>query len=197
MAAGGTWTEGFFEQAVQSALAWAKNTPLTRSTRTGGGTERPPVPRTTTGARLDKRFELLLKIAALLHEVGCSLATAAPQTLDVYHHEHDLFGLTRKDISLIALWPVTIAAPRRVPITKNTPHSTATAASLWRRWPRMLRCGYDALDRDHMQQVRAMTFWPLRARPISSFPSAIRADLTLERLALKEKGQPVREQSLG
>jgi exopolyphosphatase/guanosine-5'-triphosphate,3'-diphosphate pyrophosphatase len=44
----------------------------------------------------------------------------------------------------------------------------------------------DALDRDHMQQVRAMTFSREPGQFIISISDAV--DLTLERLALREKG---------
>jgi exopolyphosphatase/guanosine-5'-triphosphate,3'-diphosphate pyrophosphatase len=44
----------------------------------------------------------------------------------------------------------------------------------------------DALDRDHMQQVRAMTFTREPGQFVITIQDA--TDLTLERLALKEKG---------
>jgi exopolyphosphatase/guanosine-5'-triphosphate,3'-diphosphate pyrophosphatase len=136
--------------------------------------------------RLDKRFELLLKIAALLHEVGMFIG-------DRSHHKHsmyvimnsDLFGLTRKDIALIAL--VARYHRRATPRPYHEEYTSLDRDSriAVAKMAAMLRVA-DALDRDHMQQARAMAF----AREPGQFVISLAdsADLTIERLALKEKG---------
>jgi exopolyphosphatase / guanosine-5'-triphosphate,3'-diphosphate pyrophosphatase len=187
IAAGGTWTEGFAEQAIQSALALGekyafdeKHSKQVAELSVRLFRELQPE------HRLDKRFELLLKIAALLHEVGMFIG-------DRSHHKHsmyiimnsELFGLTRKDISLIAL--VARYHRRATPRPYHEEYTSLDRDSriAVAKMASILRVA-DALDRDHMQQARAMTF----TREPGQFVISIRdaADLTLERFALKEKG---------
>src|SRR5271170_8070220 len=187
MAAGGTWTEGFSEQAIQSALALGKTYAFDEkhSQRVAELSVR-LFHELQPEHRLDKRFELLLKIAALLHEVGMFIG-------DRSHHKHsmyiimnsELFGLTRKDISLIAL--VARYHRRATPRPYHEEYTTLDRDSriAVAKMAAILRVA-DALDRDHMQQKRALTFSREPGQFIISINDAV--DLTLERLALKEKG---------
>jgi len=97
----------------------------------------------------------------------------------------ELFGLTRRDITLIAL----VARYHR----RSTPRPYHEEYTLLDRDSRIavakmaaiLRVA-DALDRDHMQQAGALTF----VREPGQFAITVQngaADLTLARLALKEK----------
>ena len=193
LAVGGSWTEEFSEQAIQSALALGekylfdeKHSKQVAELSARLFRELQPE------HRLEKRFELLLKIAALLHEVGMFIG-------DRSHHKHsmyiiinsELFGLTRRDITLIAL----VARYHR----RSTPrpyHEEYTSLDRDSRiavskMAAILRVA-DALDRDHMQQVGDMTF----VRESGQFVITIQngaADLTLARLALREKGNHFEE----
>ena len=187
IAAGDTWTEGFSEQAVQSALALGEKF---------GVDEKHSKQVTDLSIRLfhelqpehrlEKRFELLLRIAALLHEVGMFIG-------DRSHHKHsmyiimnsELFGLTRKDIALIAL--VARYHRRATPRPYHEEYTTLDRDSriAVAKMAAILRVA-DALDRDHMQQVRAMTFSREPGQFVIAISDAV--DLTLERLALREKG---------
>ena len=112
---------------------------------------------------------------------------------DRSHHKHsmyvimnsDLFGLTRKDISLIAL--VARYHRRATPRPYHEEYTSLDRDSriAVAKMAAILRVA-DALDRDHMQQARNMTF----TREPGQFVMSIQdtTDLTLERFALKEKG---------
>jgi exopolyphosphatase/guanosine-5'-triphosphate,3'-diphosphate pyrophosphatase len=187
IAAGGTWTEAFSEQAVQSALALGakyafdeKHSQQVTELSIRLFHELQPE------HRLEKRFELLLKIAALLHEVGMFIG-------DRSHHKHsmyiimnsELFGLTRKDIALIAL--VARYHRRATPRPYHEEYTSLDRDSriAVAKMAAILRVA-DALDRDHMQQKRALIFSREPGQFVISISDAV--DLTLERLALKEKG---------
>ena len=187
MAAGGTWTEAFSEQAVQSALALgAKYAFDEKHSQQVADLSIRLFHELQPEHRLEKRFELLLKIAALLHEVGMFIG-------DRGHHKHsmyiimnsELFGLTRKDIALIAL--VARYHRRATPRPYHEEYTTLDRDSriAVAKMAAILRVA-DALDRDHMQQKRALTFSREPGQFIISINDAV--DLTLERLALKEKG---------
>jgi exopolyphosphatase/guanosine-5'-triphosphate,3'-diphosphate pyrophosphatase len=187
MAAGGTWTEAFSEQAVQSALALGKKYAFDeKHSRQVTELSIRLFHELQPEHRLEKRFELLLKIAALLHEIGMFIG-------DRSHHKHsmyiimnsDLFGLTRKDIALIAL--VARYHRRATPRPYHEEYTTLDRDSriAVAKMAAILRVA-DALDRDHMQQKRALTFSREPGQFVISINDAV--DLTLERLALKEKG---------
>jgi exopolyphosphatase/guanosine-5'-triphosphate,3'-diphosphate pyrophosphatase len=135
---------------------------------------------------LDERFELLLRIAALLHEVGTFIS-------DQSHHKHsmyiiqnsELFGLTKKDSTLIAL--LTRYHRRAVPRSYHDEYTTLDRDSRLTvsKLAAILRVA-DALERRHTQQLRKPTF----ARDKENFVITVQgaADLMLEQLAIKEKG---------
>jgi exopolyphosphatase/guanosine-5'-triphosphate,3'-diphosphate pyrophosphatase len=192
IAAGGTWTESFSEQAVQSALALGQKYSFDeKHSRQVADLSVRLFRELQPEHRLDKRFELLLKIAALLHEVGMFIG-------DRSHHKHsmyiimnsELFGLTRKDISLIAL--VARYHRRATPRPYHEEYTSLDRDSriAVAKMAAILRVA-DALDRDHMQQVRAMTFTREPGQFVISVSDG--ADLTLERFALKEKGNLLEE----
>lgn len=140
---------------------------------------------------LEPRFELLLHIAGLLHEIGLFISTRS-------HHKHsmyliqnsEIFGLSRHDVHLIAL--VARYHRRAAP---QPYHEGFTALDrddklAVSKLAAILRV-VDALDRNHMQQVRDISF----SREAGQFVVTIGdvEDLTLERLALKEKGNMFEE----
>ncbi|MCX7819689.1 MAG: Ppx/GppA family phosphatase [Kiritimatiellae bacterium] len=135
---------------------------------------------------LGVRHEFLLEIAARLHEVGLYVSNRS-------HHKHsmyliqnsELFGVSQEDLVLIALiaryhrkspprpeHPVYGALPRpqRVVVQK-------LAA--------LLRVA-DALDRSHQRRVDRVRVERRDNRVILSVPGA--GDLTIERMALRDKG---------
>ena len=136
--------------------------------------------------QLDKRHELLLEVAALLHEVGGFISSRS-------HHKHsmylilnsDLFGLTRNDMTLIALVAryhrramPSPTHPEYISLDRDNRVAVSKLAAI-------LRVA-DALDRNHMQRTRDFSF----ARELRRFVISVRnvEDLTIERMALMEKG---------
>ncbi len=135
---------------------------------------------------LDARHGLLLYVAALLHEVGLLIS-------NVGHHKHsmyliqnsELFGLGRKDIGLVAL----IARYHR----KATPSPLHPFYGELDRQDRVavakmaaiLRVA-DALERSHHQHIQDVRCFVERDHVVIEVPHV--HDLTLEQMALREKG---------
>lgn len=182
----GTWTEEFAQQAVLSAESLGRkyNFDVHHAHQVADLSVR-IFRELQPEHRLGRRYELLLRIAALLHEVGLFIS-------DRSHHKHsmyiimnsDLFGLTRKDISQVAL----IARYHR----RATPRPYHEIYTLLDRDSRIavtklaaiLRVA-DALDRGHMQQVRDLVLSREQGQLVITVGDV--PDLTLERLAMKEK----------
>jgi exopolyphosphatase/guanosine-5'-triphosphate,3'-diphosphate pyrophosphatase len=135
---------------------------------------------------LDASHGFLLRIAALLHEIGQFIGNRN-------HHRHsqylilhsDLFGLTRDEIQRVAL----IARYHR------RGHPVATQSEI-RDLPRDHRLAIykltailrvaDSLERSHIQPVSAIEMIRKPGRLILTLRGA--EDLSLERMALQEKG---------
>lgn len=135
---------------------------------------------------LDARSGLLLYVAALLHEVGLFVS-------NVGHHKHsmyliqnsELFGLGRKDIGLVAL----VARYHR----KATPSPLHPFYGELDRQDRVavakmaaiLRVA-DALERSHHQHIQDVRCRVEPDHVVIEVPHV--HDLTLEQMALREKG---------
>jgi exopolyphosphatase/guanosine-5'-triphosphate,3'-diphosphate pyrophosphatase len=135
---------------------------------------------------LDPRHELLLRVAALLHEVGGYISNRS-------HHKHSmyliqnsgLFGLAREDVvlaSLIARYHrralPALSHPEYAALDRDQRITVSKKAAI-------LRVA-DALDRNHLQQLTNPAIAVTKDELILTVDGA--EDLTLERLALKEKG---------
>ena len=192
MTAGSTWTEEFAVQAIYSAMTLGRKYSFDRRHAEHVAALSVQLFRALQAEHsLDQRYELLLRIAALLHEIGNYVS-------DRSHHKHsmylilnsDLFGLRRKDIALIAL----VARYHR----RATPQSYHEEYQALDRDSRVavaklaaiLRVA-DALERSHLPEQRAVSF----AREKNEFVITMHdvQDYTLERLALKEKGSMFEE----
>ncbi len=141
------------------------------------------------GLGFHQRF--LLEIAARLHEVGLYVSNRS-------HHKHsmyliqnsELFGVRQEDLLLIAL----IARYHR----KSPPLPTHPGYGALPRNQRVvvqklaaiLRVA-DALDRAHRRRIRDVEVRPRGDRLVLLAPGA--GDLTIERMALREKGRMFEE----
>ncbi len=136
--------------------------------------------------QLGPREAFLLETAAWLHEVGLMISNRS-------HHKHsfyliqnsELFGLTPDDLLIVAL---VARYHRRSP--PNPAHPFYGALSRERRLlvqklAAILRVA-DALDRSHTQRVRDLQIRRERDRLVIQVGGV--EDLTIERLALREKG---------
>jgi exopolyphosphatase/guanosine-5'-triphosphate,3'-diphosphate pyrophosphatase len=135
---------------------------------------------------LGPRHEFLLEIAAKLHEVGLFINNRSHHKHSMYLILHsDLFGVTREDLLLIAL---VARYHRRSAPQPEHPY--------WGPLPReqklvvqklaaILRVA-DALERSHLQRVRDFAV----ERTDDRLTITIRdvEDLTIERMAIREKG---------
>ena len=136
--------------------------------------------------RLDRRGRRLLRVAAILHDIGNYVSARA-------HHKHtqyliansDVFGLHAVDRDLVAC----IARYHRRAHPKPTHleynqlprHDRATVAKL----AAILRVA-DALDCGHVRKVRQLRVELLKGEMVLHLNT--REDLTLERLAMRVKG---------
>lgn len=184
---GGVWTKEFEEQVLHSALSLGTKYAFDpRHARQVADLSLQIFRELAKEHQLSSRHEMLLHVSALLHEIGLFISNRS-------HHKHsmyliqnsEVFGLSKHDLTLIAL----VARYHR----RAAPQPYHEVFSALDRDDRLavskmaaiLRVA-DALDRNHMQQVRHLTF----ARENGQFAITIRdvEDLTLERLAMKEKG---------
>ena len=136
--------------------------------------------------RLEPRFELILYIAAVLHEIGQFVSAAS-------HHKHtmyliinsELFGLTKKDVQLVGL----VARYHRRASPKPTHPGYAALDRESRvavsKMAAILRVA-DSLERSHSQRINNVHCQREDGRLVISVPQV--DDLTLEQLALKQKG---------
>lgn len=129
---------------------------------------------------------LLLRCASILHDIGLFVNARA-------HHKHsmylllnsDLFGLTRRDMQLVATVSryhrKALPSPNHPEFAMLPPDDRMTVVKL----AAILRVA-DALERTHREAPRPMEF----LREADRFVILLRdmEDLTMERLALKDKG---------
>jgi len=136
--------------------------------------------------RLDARYELVLAIAALLHEIGLYVGTSG-------YHKHsmylilngDLFGLGKKDLTLVSL----IARYHRRASPKPT-HQAITQLSREDRvavskLAGILRIAI-ALDESRSGRITDFTCVRERDRLVIAVPNV--DDLSLEQLAINQTG---------
>ncbi len=181
------WTRPFAEQVRESALALAQRYHVDeKHARHVADLSLRLFRELQPEHQLDRHHELLLEAAALLHEVGGYVSSRS-------HHKHsmylilnsDLFGLSRNDMTMIAL----VARYHRRALPGPT-HAEYQALDRDRRiavskMAAILRVA-DSLERNHLQQVRDLSFFREPGRFVITVHNV--EDLTLERLALKEKG---------
>jgi exopolyphosphatase/guanosine-5'-triphosphate,3'-diphosphate pyrophosphatase len=136
--------------------------------------------------QLDPRYELLLRVAALLHEIGLYVSTGSYHKHSMYLIQNsELFGLSRSDVQLVSL---TARYHRR-----TSPKPTHTVFTVLNRDQRiavvkmaaMLRVA-DALEASHGQRMHELRFSRESGRLVISIPQV--EDLSLEQLALKQSG---------
>lgn len=137
--------------------------------------------------RLEPKYELLMTIAGLLHDVGLFISTTG-------HHKHsmyvlrnsDIFGLGSRDILLTAL--VVRYHRRALPRSVHGEYSALARGDrvTVSKLAAILRVA-DALDRGHVQRHRDLD---VRIEPDQVVIGLRNAgDLTLELHGLQEKGQ--------
>ncbi len=135
---------------------------------------------------LGPHHAVLLRTAAILHDIGAFVSNTG-------HHKHsmylilnsELFGLTHRDNTMVAL----VARYHRRSEPKPThPEYMAldrNSRMIVSKLAALLRVA-DALDRSHLQHARTVSFSREEQRFIITLTDV--EDVTLERVAIKEKG---------
>ncbi|GIX04715.1 MAG: exopolyphosphatase [Planctomycetaceae bacterium] len=187
MATRGAWSDDFIQQVIRSGLECASKfkvdepharhvMKLCRILFQGLREEH----------RLEQRYEVLLSLAALLHEIGLYVSTGSYHKHTMYLiNNSELFGLSRNDVMLVAL----VARYHR----KSSPKPTHPGYSTLDRDQRIAVCKLaallrvaDALDATHHQRIHELRMTREAGRLILSIPHV--DDLSLEQLALKQSG---------
>ncbi len=187
IALGGSWTDAFAGQVIHSAVA------LGEKYHADPGHARQVADlclklfdALREEHRLAPRHRVLLEVAALLHEVGGFISSRS-------HHKHsmylilnsELFGLSREDTQLVALTARYHRRALPAPTHEEYMQLDRERRIIVSKMAAILRLA-DALDRNHNQQVRDMAI----VREPDRLTITVRnvEDLTLERMAVKEKG---------
>ncbi|MBP7936508.1 MAG: HD domain-containing protein [Phycisphaerae bacterium] len=195
MATRGVWTEEFNNQIIRSAIDLARKYQVNEAhARHVGELCRRLFYALQGEHQLDPRYELLLYLAALLHEIGAFVNPAS-------HHKHsmyvimnsDLFGLSKMDVRLVAL--VARYARRASPKPTHEGYATLdrTRRIVVAKMAALLRVA-DALDCSRSQRVTELRCSREDGRLVIAIPNT--EDLSLEQLALDQKG-PMFEETYG
>ncbi len=136
MAVGGTWTAEFRNQIVRAAVSLGRKFDFDEAhARNVAELGRKLFEELAPEHRLDKRYEVLLYVAALLHEVGMFINVRSNHKHALYLiRNSELFGLSRNELLLVGL----VARYHR------------------RAFPQPSHEGYGMLDRDGRVAVSKM-----------------------------------------
>jgi len=187
MAHRGIWTDEFFNQVLRSALNLGRKFDFDEQHACHVAELCKTLFRALrTEHQLNLRYELILYIAAILHEIGLYVSYRS-------YHKHsmylilnsELFGLGRRDVMLVALAARyhRRASPKPTHdgyASLNVEHRIAVA-----KMAAILRVA-DALDDSRSQRVRGIECTCEDSRLVISVPHV--EDLSMEQLALKQKG---------
>ncbi|MFO0918113.1 MAG: Ppx/GppA phosphatase family protein [Planctomycetaceae bacterium] len=136
--------------------------------------------------QLDPRFELLLCVSALLHEIGLYVGASGYHKHSMYLIQNsELFGLSKRDEMLVALTARyhRRASPKPTHVGFTTLERDMRIAVM--KMAALLRVA-DALDASHGQRLHELRFSREGGRLVISVPQI--DDLSLEQLNLKQSG---------
>jgi exopolyphosphatase/guanosine-5'-triphosphate,3'-diphosphate pyrophosphatase len=187
MAAEGAWTDEFRNQIVHSAIDLGRKFEFDEEhARRVAELCLKIFHELQDVHRLEPRYELILYLAGLLHEIGHFVSNVA-------HHKHsmylisnsELFGLTRRDTLLVAL----VARYHRRAAPRPTHQGYASLDRDLRvavsKMAAILRV-VDAIDRSHSGRIQEIELTRQGRRLTINVPNV--EDVSLEQLALEEKG---------
>jgi len=184
----GTWSESFSDQIIRSAMNLGRRYKFDKA----HGLHTGKLSRTLFHALkkehgLGPRYELILYVAALLHDIGNFVSNRSHHKHSMYLILHgDLFGLSRHEILLTAL----IARYHRRASPKPMHEGYASLSVEDRitvaKLAAILRVA-DALDRSDRQRIDAIQCAQTKDRFVISVDRV--EDISLEQLALEQKGR--------
>lgn len=136
--------------------------------------------------RLEPRYELLLSVAAVLHEIGMFVSTGSYHKHTMYLiNNSELFGLSRNDVLLIAL---TARYHRKSSPKPMHPYYNALDREqriAVAKMAALLRVA-DALDAAHTQRLHELRIAREGGRLVIALPQI--DDISLEQLTLRQAG---------
>ena len=187
MANKGVWSEDFTEQVINSALDIGRHYAIdekhARHIAHLSGTLFDAL---KSQHRLDDRYQVMLKLAALLHEIGLFVGIASYHKHTMYLIQNsELFGLSQRDLRLVA--QVARYHRRASPKPSHSGYANLSREDrvIVSKLASILRIA-DALDRSYSQRIRDLECQVNRNRLILSVPGL--DDLSLEQIALKQSG---------
>jgi exopolyphosphatase/guanosine-5'-triphosphate,3'-diphosphate pyrophosphatase len=188
MAAREAWTEDFRQQIVHSALQIGRKYNFDEGhARQVAKLSAQLFAALQSVHHLDSRYETILNVAALLHDIGLFVSNRS-------HHKHsmylilnsDLFGLAPRDLNLVSL----VARYHRRALPRPTHEMYAVLDRQSRvavsKMAALLRIA-DALDSSHTQRIDDPTL--AIESGVLMIKTKARPDLMLERYALRQKSQ--------
>lgn len=136
--------------------------------------------------RLEPWYELHLRVAALLHDIGSFISIRSHHKHSMYLIENsDLFGLSKKDLHIIAL--IARYHRRSTPKPEHQEYSTLDKESRLTviKLAALLRVA-DALDRSNSQRIREINCNCSENTFLITLPNV--DDIALEQLSIQNKG---------
>lgn len=181
-----TWTESFVDQIIHSAISFGRRFGFDEDHgRNVADLSRRLFRDLESVHQLDARHEVILYVAALLHDIGYAVSARSHHKHSMYLIENgELFGLSRKDVVLAAL---TARYHRRATpkVTHERYNSLDWASRIdVAKMAAMLRIA-DALDRSNSQRIRDIRCAREKDRLVISVPIA--DDLSLEQISVRQK----------
>lgn len=137
--------------------------------------------------RLDRRYRVMLMLAALLHEIGTYIGMSAYHKHSMYLIQNsELFGLSRLDLQVVAL--VARYHRRASPKPSHAAYNNLSREHrvIVSKLASLLRVA-DALDRSYSQRIREFDCNTRKDQLVISVPGV--DDLSLEQIALKQTSQ--------
>lgn len=188
MALGSVWTEHFRQQVVRSAIQLGRRFGFDEAHARHVASLSQQLFRQLQGEHgLEPKYEVLLFVAALLHEIGRAVNQRAYHKHSMYViRNSELFGLSQQELLLVAL----IARYHR----RATPQPTHEGYADLPREQRIAVCKLGALlrvavalDESRSQRVQDIVCLLEKDRCVIEVPGV--DDLSLEQLALRNNGQ--------
>lgn len=183
----GVWSDDFNKQIIRSALGLGRKFGFDESHAMHvADLSRTLFRELKDEHELDSRFELILYVASLLHEIGQFIGTAGYHKHSMYIiRNSELFGLGKVDLLLVAL----VARYHRRASPKPAHEGFSALGRNHRiavaKLSALLRVA-DALDHSHSRRVNEIHCNREKATLVMSIPNV--DDLSLEQLALRQKG---------
>lgn len=192
MASRESWTEAFREQIVRAAIDLGNKFNFDEThARHVANLARQLFEQLQPEHQLASRYELLVYVAGLLHEIGLVVSDRAMHKHTMYLIQNsELFGMSQKDMLLVAL----VARYHR----RASPRPTHPGYSTLSRYDRILVTKLAAilrvavaLDDSRSQRIQTLQVERSGEKLVISLPGV--EDLSLEQLAIKQNGNLFQE----